>query len=351
MKKILFISLFLSTILLNSCDNNTPNIDTESSIPVRVEPVTKKGIEEYIFATGTVNAVQSHKLYCLQSGLYDLQINPRTKKPYAMADEVKAGDIIIKIINPEFENQVSLESYKLQHENAQREYEKQKKIYEKGGITLNDLSSAERDFVNARYSYANARLQLEKLNVTALFDGIITDLPFYGKDQLIQTGTLMAEVMDYSRLYSEVALPGKEIDRVKKGQIVNVTNYSKADDTLFGTISQVSPALDPNSRTFKATIVIDNPGLILRSGMFVKADIVVESRDSAIVIPKDAVLDRRGSKIVYVVEKGIAVERRLETGLSNKTDIEILSGLTTEDRLVIEGFETLRNSSKVKVLE
>jgi len=351
--KRLIIALLICTTLLiiSSCEDEALNIDTESSIPVRVESVVHKNIEEYVFSTGTVHAVQASVLKAMQSGYYRLQTNPRTGQPYAMSDEVKQGDVIIKLINPEFENQITFESAKLTYESSQGEFEIQKKMFEKGGITPKELTEAERAFIDARYNYDNAKIQLEKLKITALFDGTITDLPFFGQNQLVETGTLLAEVMDYSKLYSEVSLPGKEMERLRKEQPVKVTNYNKADDTLYGIVTQVSPTLDPNSRMFKATLEIENDSFVLRPGMFVKADIVVDSRDSAIVIPKEIVLDRRGNRIVYVIDKGIAVERKLETGLSNKVEIEVLSGLSGDDRLVIEGFETLRNRSKVKVLD
>jgi multidrug efflux pump subunit AcrA (membrane-fusion protein) len=140
-----------------------------------------------------------------------------------------------------------------------------------------------------------------------------------------------------------------EIDRVHPGQEVMVTHYGAAAvDTLTGEVSQVSPVLDRDSRMFKATLVIANDSLRMRPGMFAKMDLVVASKDSALVISKDVVIDRGNVKIAFVVEKGIALERTLEIGLSNRLEIEVLSGLEAEERLVVEGFETLRNRSKVK---
>ena len=97
------------------------------------------------------------------------------------------------------------------------------------------------------------------------------------------------------------------------------------------------------------TLSAANDSLRIRPGMFVKIDIVVAARDSGIVIPRDVVIDRGDTRVVFVVEKGIAAERRLETGLGNRDEIEVLSGLEVDERLVVEGFETLRNRSKVKV--
>jgi RND family efflux transporter MFP subunit len=332
-----------------ACDDDELDIDVESSIPVRVEQVERKNIKEYAFATGTVLATNESSMKAQQSGYYLLQTNPRTGRPFTMGYRVLQGEVIAKLINPEFENQVAFDSKKLNFEISEREYEKQKSIYEKGGITLRELTDAERTFIDARYSYDNAQLQLAKLNATALFDGILVDLPFFADGQLVETGELIAQVMDYSRLYTEVSLPGKEMGRVTRNQRALITNYGKSADTLTGVVTQVSPTLNPDSRMFKLTLEIANDELILRPGMFVKADIIVEEKDSAVVIPKDIVLDRRGSKTVFVVDKGIAAERTVETGLSNRLEIEVISGLEEGERLVVEGFETLRHRSRVKI--
>jgi len=341
--------LVCSAFLLFGCSEDGPDIDVESSIPVRVEPVKSKSIKEYTFATGTVLAVDEALSRTQQPGYYRLQTNPRTGAPFAMGDQVVQGEVVVKLYNPEFEYQVAFDSKKLNYEVSKREHEKQTKIYEKGGITLRELTDAERAFIDARYSYDNAKLQLAKLEVRAPFDGFLVDLPFHGPNQLVEAGEILAQFMDYSRLYAEVTLPGKEMGRVHRDQQALVANYASPGDTLIGTVTQVSPTLDPDSRMFKLTLEIDNDSLALKPGMFVKVDIVVAEKDSALVIPKDIILDRRGAKTVFVVDKGIAVERRLETGLANRLEIEVLSGLKEDERLVVEGFETLRHRSKVKI--
>lgn len=339
----------LMAIMAGCGGDDGPDIDLESSIPVRVEEVQTKTIKEFVFATGTVLAVNSADMKAQQWGYYRLQTNPRSGRAYAMGDAVVKGDVIIQMENPEYENQVGFDSKKLNFDVSKREFEKQQKLYEKGGVTLRELTDAERAFIDARYSFENAQLQLLKLKIIAPFDGTLTDLPFFGPGQSVEAGQLLAQVMDETRLYSEVTLPGKDIARVKKNQTALITNYTNPDDTVYGTVTQVSPALDPDSRMFKVTLEISNDSLLLRPGMFVKIDLVVRERDSTLVIPRDILLDRHGARIVFVVEKGIAVERRLETGLQNRLEVEVLSGLEAGERLVVEGFETLRHRSKVKV--
>ena len=84
--------------------------------------------------------------------------------------------------------------------------------------------------------------------------------------------------------------------------------------------------------------------------MFVKADIVTQRKDSVIVIPKNIILSRQRGKTVFIVDRGIAVERIVETGLENLTEVEITRGLEKNERVVTGGFETLSNRSKVKII-
>lgn len=128
-------------------------------------------------------------------------------------------------------------------------------------------------------------------------------------------------------------------------------NYTIPGDTLKGSLAQMSPAIDPETRSFKAIININNSKFLLRPGMFAKGEIVVAKADSAIVIPKDVILSKQKGNVVFVVEKGLAEERIVEFGLENPGEVQIISGLDKKDRLIVKGFETLRNRSKITVVK
>ena len=249
------------------------------------------------------------------------------------------------------ENQVKIESQKLNLDISKREYEKQKSLYEKGGVTLRELINSERTFVDAKYAYETAKIQLAKLDFTAPFDGVIVDLPYYTPGGEIEINQLMASLMDYKTLYAEVNFPAKEILRIKTGQKVMAMDYTVSEDTLWGSVQDVAPAIDPTTRSFKATIWIENPDLLFRPGMFVQLETIVAAKDSVIVIPKEIILSKRNGKTVYVVQKGAAIERVITTGLENNEMAEVMEGLKFDERLVIKGFETLRNRSKVKIVQ
>ena len=109
--------------------------------------------------------------------------------------------------------------------------------------------------------------------------------------------------------------------------MVKLTNYTIPEDTIIGNITQLSPAINADTRTFKGNISINNPKYLLRPGMFVKADIVTNHKDSVIVIPKSIILSRQHGKTVFIVDRGVAAERIIETGLENITNVEVIKGL------------------------
>ena len=233
---------------------------------------------------------------------------------------------------------------------AESEFEKQESLYDKGGVTLRELKNSERELINAQYSYENAKIQLAKMDIKSPFRGVIVDLPYYTKGTKVTTGNEMVTIMNYGQLYMEVNLPEKDIAQIEIGNKAKITNYTLPNDTLIGNITQLSPAIDPSTRTFKGLVLISNKNLQLRPGMFVRADIVVARKDSTIVIPKEIILSKQRGKTVFVVERGAASERIITTGLESADEVEVLKGLKKDERLIISGFETLRNRSKVKVI-
>ncbi|WP_019538065.1 efflux RND transporter periplasmic adaptor subunit [Proteiniphilum acetatigenes] len=337
--------------LLTACGNQTQSSQSDIETPVSVQELKKGSISRLINTTGTAQATYSVELNAEMNGFYNLQTNPSTGRPYKLGDAVRKGQLIIRLENKEYENGIALESKKLSLEIAEQEQNKQKALHEKGGVTLSEMRNTEVRVTNARYDLENATINLEKMNVRAPFDGIIVSLPHYTQQGQVTQGSLMVGLMAYTRMYMDINLPESAIGYVKSNQPVHITHYTLPDDTLRGEISELSPAISTETRTFKGKILIDNDRLKLRPGMFVKADIVVDQADSAIIIPKDVVLSRRNRKYVYIVERNTAILRDIQTGLEDEDNVEVIEGLKENDNLIIRGYETLRENSRVKVLK
>jgi RND family efflux transporter MFP subunit len=342
-------AVLLIGVLSTGCADRPQGAQNDIATPVTVKELKKGSINKLINTTGTAMSTYSVELNSLMSGIYHLQTNPKTGKPFKLGDRVSKNQLIIRFEDKEFENGIALDAKELNLEIAEQEQVKQKALYEKGGVTLSEMRNTEVRVTNARHDVESAKLSLEKTDIKAPFDGVIINLPHYTPGVKAEQGKPMVGIMDYARMYMEVNLPESVISYIKAEQPVNITHYTIPNDTLKGVINELSPAISMETRTFKGKILIRNENLLLRPGMFVKADIVVDKADSVIIIPKDVIQSNRNRKFVYIIEKNTAIMRNVKIGLEDETNAQIVNGLRENDNLVVRGFETLRENSKVKV--
>ncbi|MEE4116981.1 MAG: efflux RND transporter periplasmic adaptor subunit [Marinilabiliaceae bacterium] len=350
MKKALYF-LALVMLVMAGCRNQDGTLEGDVEIPVSVEDIQLKSIEEFVSTTGTVFPIVDIELKSEISGDYFLEINPASGKKWQLGDRIRKGDLIARIEDEEFVNSIKLDLQKLNLELAESEMKKQEAIYEKGGVTLKELKDAGASYMNAKYSLENAEIQMKKMKIVAPFDGVVTDLPFYTQGAELPTGSSVASIMDYRTMYLDISLPEKYMGDISVGQAVRLTNYTIPDDTITGKITQLSPAINADTRTFKGNIFVNNPELLMRPGMFVKAEIVTNRKDSVIVIPKDIILSRQRGMTVYIVDRGVAMERTISTGLENNKEVEVVRGLEVNQRVVTDGFETLSQNAKVTIIK
>lgn len=341
----------LATMALASCSNSSSNSEADVAIPVSITEVQLGNIEQTINSTGTLAAAQEVTLTTESSGEYNIRKNPQTNKAFALGDKVSKGQVIIELVSKEYINGVAIESKKLSLDIAKQTYEKQKSLYEKGGVTLSELSQAEVSYVNAKDSYELAQIQLNKTKVIAPFNGVITSLPTYTQGVMLASGTEVLTLMDYKEMYLEVNLAEKYINEIEQGQEIRVMNYTLPNDTIHGEVAQISPAISTETRTFTCKLEVDNKDLLLRPGMFAQADIILDRRKEVVVIAKNVVISNRRGKTVFVVNNSTAEERKVTFGYENANQVEITSGLKANDKLVTKGFETLRHQSKVKIVK
>jgi membrane fusion protein, multidrug efflux system len=348
--RFLIIPAILLLLIQQSCKQPSMEVSSSIEVPVGVTEVTTASIEEFIHTTGTVFPMKEVTLLSEMSGKYRLQTNPATGKPYVPGDQVQAGAVIVQLEDEEYYNTLRINSKEVNYEISKQEYEKQQSLYEKGGATLRELKNAEISLINSEYDIQSSKINLAKMSVTAPFAGVIADLPYITGGTRVNNNTELVRLVDYSTLYLESNLPEKYYGNIEKGFKVYVTSYTNPGDTLAGRITRISPAIDPDARTFKCFVEVDNSRKILLPGMFVRADMVVNSSENAIVIPKDIIVNFNRRQMVYVVDMGVANARFITTGLESAKEIEVLTGLEVGESIVSKGFETLRDKTKVKII-
>lgn len=348
--KLLLLSGIVAAVV--SCNNQTPTQSTELASPVSVENISLQSISQYINTTGTANAASEVTLSTEMAGEYNIGTNPATGKPFKIGDKVSKGQVLVHLEDEAYEVNIGIDAVKLNLEISEDEYNNTKTLNEKGGVTDYEVRNAEISKLNAQKNYQTALINLAKMDVIAPFDGVIVDLPYYTIGTNVSSGTQVATIMNYSKMYMDINLPEKNISTIAVGQKAIITSYTLTEDTLSGIVTELSPMVSTETRTFKGTVQISNPQLKLRPGMFVKADIVTSQKDSAIVVPKDIIISNNRGRYVFVVgNNNTAEQRRISIGLQNEDDAEVIDGLSKSDILITEGYETLRNRSKITIVQ
>src|SRR5688572_1974403 len=131
MKKLIKGILPLLVIVIASCNPEDSSIKSEIKIPVSVVTIKPQSISRFIETTGTVYSFKEGVMKSELSGIYKSQRNPATGRPFALGDAVRAGQILIRIEDKEFENNLQIEGKRLNLELADNNLKKQQSLYDK----------------------------------------------------------------------------------------------------------------------------------------------------------------------------------------------------------------------------
>jgi len=186
--------------------------------------------------------------------------------------------------------------------------------------------------------------------IVAPFDGVVVQKLAY-EGEMASPGTPLLKVENPNRLELEIAVPEEKLRFVRVGQKVKV-QFDAVNQTLNATIQQIVPAADPKSRSFLVKIPLSNSGKLI-SGMFGRIDLPLSEKQEKILIPAEALIQRGQLQGVYVLEtrdsKEIAVLRWVKTGKLQNNQLEIVAGLTTGDRIVINNISQLSDGQPIAV--
>jgi RND family efflux transporter MFP subunit len=157
--------------------------------------------------------------------------------------------------------------------------------------------------------------------------------------------------MDISHVIGRINIPESDATAVKVGQAVKITQGENSDE-IEGKVKVVSPAADANTTTIQVWVDIPNPGEQLKPGTSVHAVIVAEEFKAASVVPAAAILPgEEGGTAVLTVGSDSTVRRRtVKVGVREDNQVQILSGVTPGDEVVIVGGLGLDDKAKVKVV-
>lgn len=200
------------------------------------------------------------------------------------------------------------------------------------------IATVDRDEVGFKY---------EKAPVESPLDGVVGRV-YVDRGTSVTPQTPVALVVSLDNAKVRLDIPEKYIPRLTVGQAVEV-RVDAYPESFEGRVTRISPVVDPATRTAPIEVLVPNPQHRLKPGMFARARLVMDRRENAQVVLREAVIGRAPEQYVYVVSDGAARERAVKLGLYQAGEYEVLEGLSEGDVVVIMGQQRLRDGSKVLV--
>jgi multidrug efflux pump subunit AcrA (membrane-fusion protein) len=194
----------------------------------------------------------------------------------------------------------------------------------------------------------------------APISGTVVSLP-------AQMGMTVSQAVPLARITGGGSASGLEIklyvaerfiSKMAPGLPCQITLDAWPGDTFRGSVREVSPVVDPASRTMEVTVTVDNPGSKLKAGMFAKVRVITEQKDRIVKIPSSAMVERFGANYVFTVETDpsdpafkAARQRPVRPGILIDGVLEILEGLSAGEEIVIRGQTLLEDGARINVID
>jgi len=354
-----YLYLLVVAMITNACkteDNKeaaqaTPSDDVLKANTPTVEVVNP----QYRQFTGTSSLVgtlrpnQEVKLYAMESGYVKSILKD-------IGDPVKANEVIVRLKNPEIER-------KLQEVNAR--FEAKKSIYNRLKLiheqtpdltTIDQLELAKADFKSMKAMLDAVKDQLNFLVVRAPFNGMITER-YVDVGALVQSGMSqssarpLVNVMDISKLRLNLHVPESDAASLHLGDKLSIIFPEMAGQKFEATISRMSNALDPITKTMRLEVDIPNKERKLKPGMYAKIELTIRSSANSLSVPHPALLVRKNQFFIYKVVNGVVKKMPVRLGVQNKNFVEILnSELKEDDQIIVMGKQLVSPGMKVEAI-
>lgn len=274
---------------------------------------------------------------------------------------IRKGDLIAKVrIIPNMVNLNNAESRvnraKISLENAERNFKRQKELYEQNVISKILYEEYELEYQNAEEELLSAENNLQLIKegqtkttgestntlIRSTIDGMILDIPVEVGNSVIESntfndGTTVCIVADMGEMVFEGKVDESEVGKIREGMDLILTIGAINDVSFHAILEHISPkGVEENGAIqfeIKAAVdLIDT--VFVRAGYSANADIVLDSRDSVLAV-SEALLQFENDSAFVEIETGEQVfeKRFVETGLSDGINIEILAGIEKEDKI------------------
>ncbi len=353
--KIFIPTLFLALLLVNCSDKKEATTDNETPVNVTIASPSMQQGGAYFSASGQIETEQFANISTRMMG-YVSKIHVK------VGDKVRKGQLLININNTDIEAKKAQANAGLSQAEsgfhiAEKDYERFKKLYEQ-----NSASQKEFDDITTRYEIAKAQVEAAKQmqneinamlaysNIKAPFSGVITSKTINEGD-MANPGMPLFSLEAPGKYVATALIPETEITQIKNGETVQV--YIKSTGKkLQGKVSEVSTSSQNTGGQYLVKIKLKNdPKIKLYSGMFVSTNFTLKNGiNNNIIVPKSALVNQGQLIGIYTVSKSnTAILRWLKIGNNLEDKVEVLTGLTKDEKYIVSAEGKLYNGVKLNV--
>ena len=339
------LTIVTASLMLVACDKKDDKaekkattieeIQKEKGKPARVVKAGTSKLTDMRKFSGTIQGINQNSAICKMSdpiAKINVQVGSTVQKDQVLAEYLFTGD------NTQY--QEAQEKIAV----LEKAVERMREVFQKGGISQQDMDSKEMELKVAKMGLETARRATLILAPEA---GVVTEIKFK-VGQTPGQGKEFATIAKLNKVILKLNVTSKDIGFFKKGAAATV---NVAGETLTGKVSLIPLAADPTTHFFPVEITFDNKDKKLLPGMYVTAEL--EARQvEGIVVPAEAIVYRNGINIIWTVTpEGKALRKIVKIGVQTKNDVQVLEGLEGTETVIVEGQSKMNDGDKVLVVE
>jgi membrane fusion protein (multidrug efflux system) len=343
------------SIAVVGCGNGAASETVEFRLPVEVGEIATGTVEDRIVTTGTLRT-RERVVVTVETAGFLVLARDSSGNRLAEGSLLSEGQLVAEVTGEDARLAAGLGARKRQLATVEAELKNRRQLHEQGIVSSEEVRRAEVAYEDALLAFELSQRTDAKTRMTTPIAGVVLELARdetgqpVADGQMVKAGFAVARIAPIDRLIADIDIVGPELARVRRGQAVQIRHYAFEGITTSGRILRLSPSMDPKTHTFRAEVDVDNTRRLLRPGMFVETGIIVERRADVAVAPRDAIAERAGRSVVFVLDGQRAVQRNVSLGLGDDQRVEVRDGVKPGDRIVVRGLETLTDGTRVRVV-
>jgi membrane fusion protein, multidrug efflux system len=305
---------------------------------------------ETLTLTDEVSAIGS--LRARQGVMVRPEVNGRIARlGFADGQPVKRGQLLLQLDDTLQRAQV--EQAEAQARIALTNLQRSRELLAQNFISQSAVDQNDAAMQVAQAQVSLAKAQLQRMRVLAPFDGVAglrsVDLGDYVKD-----GADIVKLEDLSSMEAEFSVPERYVGRPLQGMAVQVVLDALPQRRFEGRVVALASQVDANGRALLVRARVENPGGVLKPGMFARLRVVLSERPGAVAVPEEALVPLGGQQLLFMVVRdaqGQAISQRVvpKLGLRVPGKVEVLEGIKAGDSVVTAGHGRLLRGDKVPV--